>query len=99
MHNNIIMIHVYIKLYAHTILYMSCVHVIHTRTVNCGMPLDTSTVHVAYNSTLIDSVLQFRCKEGFSPTDVFTATCLENGRWSPDPAEHTCAASSGILNL
>ena len=70
----------------------------HMCTVNCGTPddVDTSTVQIDYNSTWKNSVLHFRCKEGLLPTELLTATCLENGRWSPDPANHTCAAPSGI---
>ena len=71
----------------------------YTCTVNCGMPVhvDTGTIHFDYNSTWVNSVLHFRCKEGLVPTELFTATCLENGRWSPDPANHTCTAPSGTF--
>ena len=58
--------------------------------------VDTSTLQIDYNSTWINSVLQFRCKKGFFSTDLFTATCLENGTWSPNPANHTCATPSGV---
>lgn len=70
----------------------------HTCTVNCGMPVhvDTSTIYIDFNSTWMNSVLHFRCKEGLLLTELFTAICLENGRWSPNPANHTCTAPSGI---
>ena len=61
--------------------------------VDCGAPLITtnsSMVVVQYNSTLVDSVVEYRCKEGLLPNHVFMAMCLENGRWSSNPADHTC---------
>ena len=58
-------------------------------TVNCGTPLavNVDSEIEDYNSTLEDSTLQFRCKEGIG---VFTATCSKNGSWIPNPDSHTC---------
>ena len=76
----------------HVYLYPQTHHV-HCFSVNCGAPSITTNsrvVVVRYNSTLVDSVIEYRCKEGLFPSHVFMATCLENGRWCSNPADHTC---------
>ena len=74
----------------------------HTCKVDCGPPVgmnsSSTSVTIEYNSTVIDSILSFTCKEGFLPSDVLTSVCLENGKWSPDPIKHICKPS-GIINM
>ena len=72
---------------------------IHVHTADCGAPVNGSNSSIMfYNSTLEGSTLQFSCREGFLPSDVFTAMCFPNGSWTPDPTTHMCKAitSSGI---
>ena len=55
------------------------------------MQVDDSVVILGYGDpALVDSEMQFSCRNGFFPINKFTATCLSNGRWSPDPAIHNC---------
>ena len=81
-------------------------HTMHN-TGNCGTPMaatDISIIIADYNSTLEDTVLQYRCIEGFLPAMMFTATCYRNGSWIPNPDNHTCTTassnvtSSGIIH-
>ena len=47
---------------------------------------------VPSNIQIIDTqeaMLTFQCKTGWSPSQEITASCI-SGRWSPNPAEHTC---------
>ena len=72
-------------------------------TVKCSYPLlsdDSVIIAAGYRDpALADSVLQFRCKDGLFPSEVFTATCLKDGRWYPDPTKHNCTMSLGIIIL
>ena len=63
---------------------------------NCTIPSNGS---MNYNSTLENStqILQFWCKVGFLPADIFTAICTPNGSWIPNPDDHTCTAIEGII--
>ena len=47
----------------------------------------------------LHSTVTFQCDSGWSPSHVFTATCMtiaDGLEWVPDPAKHTC---SGIILL
>jgi hypothetical protein len=49
-------------------------------------------------STSLHSTVSFQCDSGWSPSELFTATCRSTDRlvqeWVPDPANHVC---SGML--
>ena len=49
---------------------------------------------VSSSSTNIGAVLVFQCMDGLLPSELIQAACGANGKWSPDPANHTCSNTS-----
>ena len=42
------------------------------------------------NDTTEDSIILFRCAEGFTPNVTIISTCTREGKWRPDPFMHHC---------
>ena len=60
---------------------------------------DSVIIFASYRDpALAGSVMQFMCKDGFFPRDVFTAMCLRNGRWFPDPTKHNCTLGTWYIS-
>ena len=68
---------------------------------DCGDPqLANGVVTGNYSSTLAGSNVIFQCAAGLVPTGVETAVCGNDGRWTPDPANHGCGnASTGMYHV
>ena len=59
---------------------------------DCGDPQPASGVVIGnYSSTLAGSHVIFHCAAGLVPSSVGTTVCGNDGRWTPDPANHGCA--------
>ena len=73
-------------------------------TVQCHYPLnippdESVTVTGFRDPALLGSLLQFRCKVGLVPSNMFTAMCLEDGKWYPDPTKHNCTLGMWYIPL
>ena len=61
--------------------------------VDCGMPQfsnATLDLGINYGSTLEDSAIQFRCKEGWYSNEPLIAICHHSGTWMPNPESFEC---------
>ena len=70
-----------------------CILVLIIKTINtasCGRPVAATNVQLYYNSTLEGATVVFLCEEGYVPNSTHTGVCQDNGRWSPNPANHIC---------
>ena len=67
---------------------------------DCAPPIPPVHGRLGNNQSLsLHSTVTFQCDSGWSPSHVFTATCMtiaDRLEWVPDPAKHTC---SGIILL
>ena len=68
---------------------------------DCGDPAPANNVVIgSYSSTLAGSSVTFQCADGLVPSGVETAVCGNDGRWTPDPANHACSSSStGVYDI
>ena len=48
-----------------------------------------------YTTTFEGSSITFTCEDGLFPSDIITATCIEEGHWSTDPATYMCTNTTG----
>ena len=53
--------------------------------------LEVTTLTNGTLSSMNNITLYFQCKQGYSPTEQFTANCLRNDTWSPNPNIYTCS--------
>ena len=62
----------------------------------CGPPeaADGVVIH-NYTTAFEESSITFTCGDGLFPNVNITATCTEEGQWSPDPATFTCIDATG----
>ena len=57
----------------------------------CGEPVAGVDVVIHnYSATFERSSITFTCEDGLLPNDTITATCTEEGYWSPNPATYMC---------
>ena len=59
--------------------------------VDCGAPIPASMVIIEpYVNTTRGSLITYHCDDGLIPNNTITATCQNDGQWSPDPSRHVC---------
>ena len=60
--------------------------------VDCGAPAPPQHGHLGpYNGTLQGSRVMFWCESGRLPIGKYTAICMSEGKWSPNPAQFVCS--------
>ena len=59
--------------------------------VDCGHPMPPADGFLGdYQSTTEGSNVTYQCDQGFVPSTIFKASCIELGFWFPSPDEHIC---------
>ena len=51
--------------------------------------VDNETINSA-DIFIVDSIINYHCKEGYVPADLMTSVCRADGAWFPDPTLHMC---------
>ena len=39
---------------------------------------------------VLNTNVTYKCKRGFEPRGQFTAVCISDGTWFPNPTDHVC---------
>ena len=69
---------------------------------DCGTPLISDYIIPMdiLNSTSVNSTVTYKCKEGYSSSDLLVTKCYQNGTWFPNPRSFTCSSKSidNIIN-
>ena len=53
---------------------------------------------VNYTTTVKGSNATYQCDTGLIPVGVVPAVCMENGKWTPNPADAGCRLPGQCLN-
>ena len=63
-------------------------------------PTHASNVTIeSYSSVAIEgSQVSYYCKDGLVPSDRRVATCMNSGRWNPDPAKLVCIGTLCLVH-
>lgn len=68
----------------------------HPLVVDCGHPMPPIDGSLGDNqNTTEGSNVTYQCVQGFVPSTIFTASCIEQGLWFPSPDEHICMETEG----
>ena len=70
--------------------------------VDCGVPVLEQDVVIdppsSSSTTTESSTITFHCAKGLTPNHTVSSVCTSEGKWEPDPTQHTCSNTSESLD-